>query len=99
MRRFAAGSAFTTVLFLAAIAGVSGWGRDASPTATSSTAKQELLHVGMSAADLVEALGEPTSKHPNADGSESWSYSRMTWTTYNVRLDSQGTVVGHDEGF
>ena len=60
--------------------------------------KMARLQVGMSKDQVRQLLGEPGRRDLQDDGSETWTYSRMTWAILYVDFDPQGKLAGfvHD---
>ena len=57
------------------------------------------LNAGMSAGQVTQLLGAPDSTTVDPDGSQTWTYSRMTWAYLTIDFDAGQTVtaVSHDD--
>lgn len=72
------------------------WVMNAPAVPRSSLAK---LRVGMTAPEVTQVLGTPDTRTAQPDGSQTWTYSRMTWAYLTVDFDANQTVVAfeHDD--
>jgi outer membrane protein assembly factor BamE (lipoprotein component of BamABCDE complex) len=56
------------------------------------------VHPGMTRKQVTAILGKPSTINGNADGSETWYYSKITWCQVKVHTSPRGIVDGkyHD---
>lgn len=85
-----------TAITVIVLVGFSFWVMNAPAVPLSKLAR---LHPGMSKADVQHLLGKPNSQVTHDDGSELWTYTRMTWAILYIQFNEQGelTSFDHDE--